>query len=439
MDIKSSKAEISGHITVPGSKSHTIRALILASLAEGVSIIHNPLPSADCKSAANAIEKLGAKVEFFDDYWKVYGAGSKIHLPSDVIDVGNSGSTLYFLAPVAATFAGWSIFTGDESIRTRPVNHLVDALNQLGGTACTTAEKSDTPPMLIKGPIKATTIKTDGKLSQYISGIMMAATLMNGKTEINLTDPKEVPYLTMTKLWLESLGVPVQMTSDFKHISVTGPVALKAFEKTVPSDWEAVAFPLVAAIISNGHIFIDNVDVSGSQGDDKIVEVLQSVGADIKLNGTTLEVAGGKVLSTSNLPNKELHVNLSGWPDAVCAMAVAACFIDGTTVLEDLGVCRRKETDRLKVMTSELKKLGADITECTDSLIIHGSKIEQSSLHGATVESFADHRVAMSLACLGLGLPQNETVIVKGAECCNVSFPGFFEKMNEIKANFIKH
>lgn len=448
MKILSKKNSLSGNIVVPGSKSHTIRALILASLAEGVSHISNPLPSADCLSASKAIQEIGASVEFDNknNIWTVTGAGKNAHLPSNVVDVGNSGSVLYFFTPICATFEGWSIFTGDSSIRKRPVLHLLEALKQLGANCYVSRPEENAPPALVQGPIKAGKVITDGRLSQYISGLMMASTLIDGKLEIELTDPKEVPYLDMTKYWLESLGVQVEMSSDYKKISITGPYQLKAFDKAIPSDWEAVAFPLIAGLITDSKIVIDNVDGSGTQGDDAIVSVLQSVGADIQWNKETsqLIVTGGKRLSTENLPEKTLRVNLAGFPDAICALAVIACFIEGKTVLEDIGVCRRKETDRIVVMKSELEKLGANVEEGEDYLVIYGNspllangeKNPNFKLHGGTVESFDDHRVAMSLACLGLGLPEGQEVIVNDAECCSVSFPGFFEVMNKIKANF---
>lgn len=456
MKIKAKKTSLSGHIQVPGSKSHTIRALLLASLAEGTSRIHNPLPSADCISTSKAISLVGA---FFKDEgngtWTVTGAGKNIHLPENVVDVGNSGSLLYFMSPIAATFEGWSIFTGDESIRTRPVAHMVDVLNQMGGEAHIAIPGKTTCPMVIKGPVSTRNrIVTEGSVSsQYISGLMMAATRMKGTLKIELTNPKETPYLTMTKIWLESVGVTVRMSDDFKHIEIDGPVDIKAFEKTIPSDWEAVAFPLIAALITDSEITIDDVDSSGTQGDDAIVDVLKSIGADIQWDKTknTLTVRGGKKsadkigrLSTDNLPGKELHVNLSGYPDAICAVAVAACFTEGTTYIEDISVCRKKETDRIEVLKNELTKLGADVEDGPDFMIIHGhsplnsdgTKNPDFRLHGAEVESCLDHRVAMSLACLGLGLDDGNEVIVKDAECCSVSFPGFFDAMNNINAGF---
>lgn len=451
MKIKTIKNNLAGRITVPGSKSHTIRALVLSSLAEGVSHVSNPLPSADCLSAAHAIPLLGAEVDFGsgkNDVWTVTGAGKNIHLPDDVVNVGDSGSLLYFLSPVAATFDGWSIFTGDASIRRRPVFHVVDVLKQLGAEASCAVPGSKCCPMVIKGPVKNTKpVVTEGSISsQYISGLMMAALRMKEELKIELSDPKETPYLTMTKIWLEEFGAKVSISDDFKHISVKAPSEMKAKDCVIPSDWEAVAYPLVAALITDSEITIENIDGSGSQGDDKIVEVLQSVGADIQWNREkeTLTVRGGSKstlsnkgrLSTENLPGKELHVNLSGFPDAICALAVAACFIEGKTYIEDIGVCRRKETDRIVVLKKELEKLGAVVEEGSDYMVIHGHspvKADGSAnpefvLHGGEVESYDDHRVAMSFACMGLALGD---IVIKDAECCAVSFPEFYAKMNE--------
>lgn len=447
MNIVSKHAELSGHIQIPGSKSHTIRALLFASLAEGTSHIRNPLGGADCISASRAVPLFGAAVDTSNPAdWVVEGAGKNAHLPSDVVDVGDSGSLLYFMSPVAATFDGWSIFTGDESIRTRPVMHVVSALRQLGAEAYVSRPGKNAPPLLIKGPVRpGSTVVTDGRLSQYISGIMMAAARLEGTTRIELTDPKEVPFLNMTRLWLESLGVRLEISSDYKHIAVHGPVSFKAFDRVVPCDWEAAAFPLVASLIAGGGITIDNIDNSGSQGDSAIVDVLKAVGGKITNDRekNCLHAEASR-LSTENLPGGELHVNISGYPDAICALAVAGCFTEGTIVLEDIGVCRKKETDRIDVMQTELRKLGAEVESGEDWLSVHGhapvradgSKNTEFILHGGEVESYGDHRVAMAFACLGLGLPAGESVTVKHAECCAVSFPDFYQTMNKINAGF---
>ncbi len=457
MNIVAKRQSLSGHITVPGSKSHTIRALILSTLAEGTSHISNPLPSADCKSTANAIPLIGANVTFTENEWIVKGAGKNLHLPQDVVNVGNSGSLLYFLAPIAATQEGWSVFTGDQSIRKRPVDHVVDVLKQLGAEAYIARPGEKGCPLIVKGPISTkNTVHTPGSVSsQYITGLMMAALLMKGSLNIELSDPKETPYLTMTQKWLEKTGAKVFISPDFKKIQVTPPESFNAFDSTIPSDWEGVAFPLIAALLTDSDITVENIDSSGTQGDDAIVSILTSIGADIEWNKEkeTLRVRGGKKsrngigrLSTEKLEGNELHINISGFPDAVCALAVTACFTEGTTVIEDAAMCRKKETDRLSVLVTELTKLGASVEAGDDFLVIHGhsplladgSPNPRFNLHGTTVESYDDHRMAMSLSCLGLALNEGERVIVKNAECCSVSFPGFYESMNSIGAEFVE-
>lgn len=462
MRISSSPHNLSGSITVPGSKSHTIRALILSALAEGTSQILNPLGSADCLSAAEAVPLIGAKIEFTSPQkWLVSGAGKNAHLPSDVVNVGNSGSLLYFLSPVCATFEGWSVFTGDQSIRRRPVFHVVDVIRQMGAMAVCAIPQSKNCPLLIKGPADGKNIvRTEGSISsQYITGMMLAALRMKGTFRIELSDPKETPYLTMTKIWLESFGAKVEMSDDFKQISVTPPSELLAHDCVIPSDWEGVAFPLVAAILTDSEITIENVDFSGSQGDDKIVDVLKSLGADIEENKSrsTLTVRGGKCstlknrgrLSTENLPEKILRVPISDFPDAICALTVAACFAEGTVIFEDASVCRRKETDRIKVLKDELQKLGADLEDGVDErgrdflavrgkspLNADGSANPKFNLHGGTVESYDDHRIAMAAACMGLALPAHEKIIVNNAECAAVSFPNFYDVMNKLGCGF---
>lgn len=448
MKISSQKAKLSGNITVPGSKSHTIRALILATMADGTSHISNPLPSNDCLSTVKAIKQVGAEVdiESVENQWIVKGAGKNLHLPENTIDVGNSGSLMYFLCPVLSTLPGECTFTGDESICTRPVGHLIDALNQFGAKAeClpNPTGKPLCPPFKFEGPIDVNkTLNTDGKLSQYISGFMMAASRLNGKLHMNLATPKETPYLTMTKLWLESVGVECNISQDFKTVEVAGPVDIKAFDKAVPSDWEGVAFPLIAALMTDSKIVINNIDGSGSQGDDKIVEVLQKAGADIVWDkkACTLTVTGGKRLKG------DLTINISDFPDAICALAVIACFIEGTTTFTDVEICRKKETDRIWAMRTELTKLGAVLEEGDDCLIVHGHSplLENGEanpefvIHGGEVESYKDHRIVMSLACLGLGLKAGEKLIVNDAEWCSVTFPHFFEVMNkQLGAGFI--
>lgn len=434
MNVVASKQKLSGSLSVPGSKSHTIRAILLASLAQGISKIYNPLPSADGLACMEVVKLFGAQTVVEPGLWTVISPQQGLQVPSQVVHVGNSGSVLYFMTPIAATLAGWTVMTGDSSICTRPIQELLNALNQLNSESFTTRIGVDAPPAVIKGPIQAGRVELEGNLSQYISGILMASTRIAGTTTIQLRDPKETPFLKMTCDWLTSLGVQLSYSDNFTSFEITGPQKINNFERTIPSDWEAVAFPLVAAIITDSNIEIEHVDCTGSQGDEAIVTILKEMGADIELDTDreTLIVNGrGQNHSTIRLTGGTF--NCAGFPDAVPSLSVAACFAHGTTTLTDIGVCRLKETDRIALMKKELTKLGAHVEEGPDYLVIHGDG--GKSLRGALVHSYDDHRIAMALAVMGLGLPKG-SLTVTDAECSSVSFPNFFEIMNDIGAQF---
>jgi len=434
MKVLSTKRQLAGSLTVPGSKSHTIRAAIFAALASGTSTIRNPLPSADCLSCLDVIRAFGAEVRIEPGLWTVSAPANGIRLPSRVVDVGDSGSVLYFMTPVAATLPGWTVLTGDASICTRPIRALLEALNALGAEGFTTRPDADAPPVVVKGPFRAGRVALEGNLSQYVSGILMASARVAGTTVIDLKNPKEKPFLKMTCDWLESVGITVvRDDSRLDHFEITGPQKYRAFERTIPSDWEGVAFPLVAAVITGSHIEIDAVDCTGSQGDEAIVDILREMGADIVLDRRReVLVVNGTGVGTVALSGGTF--NCAGFPDAVPSLAVAACFARGDTVLTDIGVCRLKETDRITLMREELAKLGASLDEGPDYLVIHGTG--GKGLHGGEVESHDDHRIAMALAVAGLAI-DGAGVTVHEAECCAVSFPAFYDTMNGIGAGFV--
>lgn len=436
MNVIAKKTQLSGNISVPGSKSHTIRAGIFSLLASGPSIIRNPLESADCFSCMEAIQAFGATVTIEPGIWRVTPPKGGLQVPARVVDVGDSGSVLYFIASIAATLPGWSVLTGNASICTRPISALLNALVELGAEGFTTRPGIEAPPAVIRGPITAGTIELEGNLSQHVSGIMMAAPRITGTTVVTLRDPKETPFLQMTCDWLETLGVPVSYDrKKLNRFEIKGPCEYQPFDQKIPSDWEAVAFPLVAAIITGSRLTITGIDCSGGQGDAAIVDILQEMGADIVLNESTKELHVNS-LHKENDPISLIGgtFNCAGYPDAVPALAVAACFAQGKTRLVDIAVCRLKETDRISLMRQELTRLGATAIEGPDWLEIQGKG--GIGLHSAVVDSHNDHRIAMALAVAGLAIP-GDGVVVQNAECSDVSFPHFYEIMNTIDAGFI--
>ncbi len=422
-----SPSSLEGRLSVPGSKSHTIRAVIISTLSEGRSVITNPLPSEDCLSAIKACSAYGIHAETSKDKWTIEGVGRNLVVPSDIVDAGNSGTTFYFVTAMAALLDQWSVLSGDWQIRRRPVRALLRTLEDLGATAFTTRSAVDAAPVVVRGPLKAGTVKIGGNFSQFISAPLLVSPMIDGITRLEVENAKEKPYLQMTVDWMTQQGVKVDYDSkNYSYFEIKGPQAYHPVNARIPSDWESVAFPLVAAAVTDSKLTIEDLDLEGNQGDAAIVDVLQEMGANIHVDHehNILTVIGGTKLHG-------ITVNCSDIPDAVPILSVAASFAEGTTKLTGIEMVRAKETDRVAVMHQELAKMGAHIEETHDSMTIHGGH----QLTGAAVLSHDDHRVAMALAVAGL-FAKGETV-VSDAQCASVSFPGFFEIMNRVGAGFV--
>lgn len=426
MDAIARKSKLHGDILVPGSKSHTIRAVLLATMAEGMSRIYNPLTSLDCQTALHVAEAFGAQTEKQDGLWIVKGCGSNLKVPDNYVDCENSGSTAYFAASMAGLIDGYTVLTGDAQIRRRPIQPVLDAINQLGGQAYTTRPNVNACPAVIRGKMKGGTVRFSKSLSQFVSSVMLAAPLMENDTEIINEDPLETPYLQLSVDWMRRYGVELmECKEDYTYFKIGGGQAYHAAESHVPSDWSAVAFPLVAAVTTDSDIRICGVDFEDSQGDKAVVDHLIAMGADIQKDSQNhcLVIRGGKELKSG------LTFDLKDIPDSLPAMAVAACYAQGDTTFRGLGHVRLKETDRVEVMASELTKAGALIETGEDSMIVHGGR----PLTGTNVDSYEDHRVAMAMAVCGM-FSEGE-MRIKNGECAAVSFPAFFSVMQHAGAD----
>lgn len=421
-----SRHNLSGKLSVPGSKSHTIRAVLIAAMANGVSTIRNPLSSEDCLAATRAARAFGSDVKIEKGVWMINSTTEGLKNPDDVIDCGNSGTTFYFATAISGTLSDYVVLTGDYQIRRRPVVRLLEAMRELGAFAVTTRSNSDAAPVIIKGPMKAGTIVFGGKMSQYISGMLLTSARLEGKTRIEVEKAIERPYLQMTVDWMKEHGIEVKYDEEnYSFFEVEGPQNYKPVDTAIPSDWESVAFPLVAALVTDSELVIEDLDLSGSQGDAVIINILKEMGGNVTLDrsSNSLKAVGGNKL-------RGITIDCSDIPDALPILTVAACYAEGDTVLTGIESIRVKETDRVEVMKRELSKMGASIEDTDHEMIICGGK----KLTGAKVHSHDDHRVAMSLSVAGLfseGITE-----VSNAECVSVSFPGFFELMNSVGAGF---
>lgn len=423
----SRRGKLSGNLTVPGSKSHTIRAVMLSALAQGESVIRNPLLGKDGLAAVAAARAYGAKVNMEQDRWIIEGVGGCPKAPACVIDTMNSGTTTSFSIGVAGLVDGHTVVTGDEQICSRPWKRQTEAMTELGATCLHTRPESECPPVVIGGKMKGGICRLDGFNSQHISGILLPSPLLEEgqKTVIEVEKPLEQPYIQMTIDWIKRYGAKLQYTPDYKHFEIEGGQQYKAQNVTIPADWSGVAFPLVAAVCTESELTIDGVDFFDSQGDKAVVDILISMGADI-----VKDEKAGKLIIKGAKPLNGVTVDLGAIPDSLPALSVAAAFANGDTVFTNLAHVRVKESDRVAVMSELLTACGASVEITADKMTVHGGK----PLHGSKINSRGDHRIAMAMAVCGLLC--DGVMEISEAECASVSFPNFYETLNRAGAGF---
>jgi 3-phosphoshikimate 1-carboxyvinyltransferase len=404
-----------GEIQIPASKSHTIRAVTISSLAHGRSIIHHPLLSSDTLAAIGAGRAFGAKIDA-DESWEVEGFGSVPQTPDNVVDTHNSGTTMNFFMGVASLVDGTTVLTGDAQIVRRPVQPLIEALNQLGGSVSST-RNNGLPPVIVRGRLKGGKARLRGISSQYVSSLLLNCPLIEKDSEIEVFDVAETPYIEMTKVWLNRQGIRYEASDDFTHFKFFGGQSYRGQELAVPADFSSATFFLVAGAIGNSDITLLGLDMNDVQGDKQVVTYLKEMGASISLENGGIRVRGGAL--------RGIELDMGNTPDALPAMAVLSCFASGKTTLRNVAHARLKETDRISVMAKELTRLGARVEELSDGLIIHESKLK-----GCPVKGYADHRVVMALTVAGMAIPGRTSVDT--AEAVSVTFPNFIELVKNL-------
>lgn len=415
------KSSVSGTVEIPGSKSHSIRSFIFASLADGKSIIRKPLISDDTDSAIKACELFGAKITREDDKYVIEGFAGKPKVPDNVIDVGNSGTTLRIALSTAALIDGCTVFTGDSQIVTRPVGPILEALNNLGAETFSTRNNGKAPAV-VKGKAKGGFTKLDGLSSQFLTSLLVNAPLFENDTNIEMTRLNEIPYVDITTWWLDKLGITYK-NDNYKNFYIKGGQSYKPFDMTIPADFSSATFFVVLAAISGGTIKLKNLDMTDPQGDKRVISIAEDMGCKVEITDDYISVTGGNL--------KGISIDMNEIPDALPALSVAGCFAEGETKLYNVLQARYKETDRIKVMHDELKKMGADIEELEDGLIIRKSK-----LTGTNVDGHHDHRIVMSLSLAGL-CSDGETVI-STAEAASVTFPNFYDLIKSLGGDITK-
>jgi len=402
----SKKSAISGSILVPASKSHTIRAVAIAAMANGRSVLRNPLDSADAQSAFRAAKEFGASIRIEEGAWIIDGVGGQISPNARFIDVANSGTTLRIFSALAALGNHEITFDGDASIRKRPMTPLLSAFKNLGVTVGATHDKC---PVTIKGPMQGGSTPVNGISSQFLTALLFSTPLAPSDTEILVENLHEKPYVEITLDWLRKQNIVFEQ-KGLDWFLVKGNQQYTAFDLPIPADFSTATFPLCAAAITQSEVLIQGLDFSDHQGDKRAFDYLQQMGVQLIHEPNGVRVIG-----------KPLHgitVDMNDTPDALPALAVTACFAKGTTKLLNVAQARLKECDRISAVTTELRKMGAKIEELPDGLIIEGGPLKGTEVHG-----YDDHRMVMALALAGMG-SAGETLI-DTAESVNVTYPGF--------------
>ncbi len=415
------KSTLKGTVRIASSKSHTIRAVAIGSLAEGESTIGNPLVSADTQAAVDCYRALGAKIDTADSrFWKVTGTAGRIRCPEEFIDVGNSGTTLR-IATGSATLAppGHKVrLTGDKQTQTRPVGPLLEALNKLGAK-CVSIKNNGKAPVEITGKLRGGKTSISATTSQYLSSLLLCTPLAEQDSVIDVTLLNEPGYVQMTLDWLDREGIEYE-NQQMRKFTIKGNQRYTRFDYTIPADFSSATFFLCAGALAAEEINIAGLDFADSQPDKAVVDYLQQMGADINISGNLVRIKAGK------LRGAELDMNAT--PDALPAMAVTAAFAQGQTRLVNVPQARGKETDRISAMAKELKKLGVTkVEELPDGLIIEGGGVKATDVHG-----WGDHRIVMALSLAGL--VTEDRLVVDTAEAMNVTFPGYVELMRSIGA-----
>jgi 3-phosphoshikimate 1-carboxyvinyltransferase len=469
----------SGTVRIPASKSHTIRQLLVAALAEGLSEIRYPLDSLDARSCVKACRALGADIEERRGAdplcpnpagadgkklvaYTVRGRGGKIPARAGaqntasghvLIDVGNSGTTLYFALAAAALDSRVFEFDGDEQIRQRSAGPLLEALAAFGVRA-ESKNNRGCVPIAVQGPWKGGRAEISSPTSQYLSALLLAAPLAPAGlvTEIDVPLLNEKPYIEMTLSYLKAQGIRCEAASGFSRFIIPGGAVYKPVSAYSPGDFSSAAFPGCAAALTGGPVTILGLDPEDTQGDKAYFDMLAQMGCEVEWkqipggentadgtaggNSAAGDSAGWALTVSRRGPLRGGVFDLNATPDMLPAAAVTAACAEGDTALVNVAHARIKETDRIAAMAEELGKLGVGCTERPDGLVIHGrgaadknagagGTAGKAPLRGGVINGRGDHRIVMAFAAAALAA--ESPVEIEGAESAAVTYPGFLE------------
>ena len=414
MDKSVSAGSIRGTITPPSSKSYAQRAIALALLTNGRSVLRNLEFCKDTRSALKCIEALGAKVEFLDDSTLAIEGGLKP--TSDTLYVGESGLATRLFTPIASLNPTPLTIQGEGTLLYRPMTMMIEPLRQLGVQV---RDGGGFLPIEVQGPIHGGKIKVDGSVSsQFITGLLLALPLAEEDTTLYVDSPVSTPYIDMTIDTARHFGVEIMHNEgDYSEFFIEGSQQYTPTDLAIEGDWSGAASILVAGAIA-GEVTVKNLSTLSKQADMAICRALERAGAGIVIEQDSITV------SKRNL--RAFEFDATNCPDLFPALAALAAAAEGVSVIKGTNRLRHKESDRAETICSEYEKLGIEVDISEDNIM----RIRGGEIHPATTFSHDDHRIAMSLAISALRCKGE--VVIENAECVEKSYPTFFEDLESI-------
>jgi 3-phosphoshikimate 1-carboxyvinyltransferase len=408
-----------GSIQPPGSKSISNRALVCAALAEGRTVLTGVLDSQDTRVMIDSLRRLGIGIDTHFDHALVEVTGCAGRVPRQQADlfVGNSGTTVRFLTALAALGEGTYHLDGVPRMRLRPIQDLIDALGQLGARVDSDLGTGCPPITVIAHGLDGGTVRIRGDVSsQFLSGLLMAAPYARQPVRLEVMGTLvSQPYVSMTCRVMEAFGIRVEQHENEHFLFV--PLGIyQAIQFRIEPDASAASYFWAVAAITQGRVRVIGLTRDSFQGDVAFCECLRRMGCQVTYGDNFIEVAGG--------PLHGIDADMNAISDTVQTLAAVALFADGPTRISNVGHIRHKETDRIGDLARELRKFGARVDEHADGLTIH-----PGSPRGAIVDTYNDHRMAMSLALPGLRIPG---VVVNDPDCTAKTYPGYFDDLQRL-------
>lgn len=410
---------INGEVNLPGSKSVSNRALLLAALAAGKTTLTNLLDSDDIRHMLNALKQLGVKYELSQDktVCEVEGLGKPFLTQASLeLFLGNAGTAMRPLAAALTLSAGEFVLTGESRMKERPIGHLVDALRQ-SGAKIEYLENDGYPPLRIKGTgLNGGRVEIDGSISsQFLTAFLMAAPLASADTTISIIgDLVSKPYIDITLHIMQQFGVEV-VNNDYKEFVIKAGQQYQSPGKLlVEGDASSASYFLAAAAIKGGEVKVTGIGKNSIQGDIQFADALAAMGAEIEWADDYVIARRGSL--------KAIDMDFNHIPDAAMTIATTALFADGTTTIKNVYNWRVKETDRLRAMATELRKVGAAVEEGNDYIKI----TPPEQFKHAAIDTYDDHRMAM---CFSLVALSDTPVTINDPKCTSKTFPDYFDRL----------